>query len=254
MDEQSYGRKKIRSSSYPSFNLEQAIKNAEMVKKNLGRGPFSRDLAAKSLGYRGISGRSGMAISTLVQYGLLSRKANTYGMSSLSNKLFAYRDENERRAAIIEAASSPRLYKQLIEAYAGRSLPAMLSHILTRDYGISEAVASNVAATFEASMSFAGLMEDGVLSSVRLSQENPAPLPSVHNDYEDADNDSAPGAVTLPSRTDVHVQSVNIIDGVDLYYRADLAFKLFTSPEFSSALQSLKTALDTNEKDAKQQN
>jgi hypothetical protein len=231
--------KRVRSSSYPAVNLDKAIERAQIIKNNLGKGPFSRESAARALGYSGLSGKSTTVIAALVHYGLLARKADTYTISELTDAILTYRDESERKTAVLKAAQTPKLYSSLIKAYEGRSLPAMMGHILARDYGINERVAPQVAKTFAESMTFAGLLVNGVLT---------LPSNAVHD-----------GEILAPARTttvpDTSVQSVaprailtnnaemqqiTVTDGVFLSYRSELAF----NPEFAAALKAFKVSVE----------
>jgi hypothetical protein len=238
--------KKVRSASYPATNLEKAIQNVQTIKSNLGKGPFSRDSAAKALGYSGISGKSATVVAALVHYGLLNRKVDTYTVSELSDEILTYRDDAERQAAIVKAAKHPKLYNALVKAYDGRSLPGMLDHILVREHGIGEKVAPNVTKDFRSSMSFAGLLVNGVVNSA--PQEGGSPNPSDTSTVGQSEETPA----GQPPRNDPGIrtpdlsqgmQHVEIADGVILSYRGDLAFQLITTPEFATALQSLKKAV-----------
>ena len=63
----------MRSPSYPSTPLEEAIDLARKLHQVERKNPIDREVAAKALGYSGITGRSATILSNLIQYGLLEK-------------------------------------------------------------------------------------------------------------------------------------------------------------------------------------
>ncbi len=244
--------KRARSSSYPSTDLEKSIQQVQAVKANLGKGPFSRDSAAKALGYGGVNGKSGTIIATLAHYGLLTKHSDTYSVSDLSDEILTYRDEAEKHSAIAKAAKHPKLYAALIKAYEGKSLPVMLEHILVREYGIGENAAPTASKAFRKTMEFSGLLVNGVLhSSVDLDSSGSSDRDqSAPGTQEEKETTNKVNSEHLPTLT--NMQHVEIGDGVILSYRGDLAFTLFTTPAFASALQALQKSLPTLSKQTEQ--
>lgn len=154
--------KRERSAAYPSDTLSAAIQFCADLREKLGKGPYSREEAAIGLGHKGVSGTSGMKIATLVHFGLLNRFGNTYTQSELAERINHPVSENDRIAAITDAAKMPKLYNDLILQFSGQALPSQLANILIRK-GISSKVSQVVADDFKASMEFAGLLKNGVL-------------------------------------------------------------------------------------------
>ncbi len=238
--EQSAPQPKERSASYPAINLEKAITAAGKLKNNLGKGPFSRESAAQALGYKGLSGISASVVAALTQYGLLTRKGSTYSVSSIADSILTYRDEEERKSGISSAVKSPKLYASLISTYEGRSLPNMIDHILTRDYGIREKVALGVANTFEESLTFAGLLQNGV---VRVSGDEEREYGTEDSDSQSSGTDDSPAPKKTP-KVPGELLSVPITDTVWLSYPTELAFRLMTNAKVAKALKDLEKALD----------
>ena len=67
-----------RSASYPAFSLQEVIEATKSLREKLGDGPYSREHMATALGYKGVTGSSGMKIASCVHFGLLERNGNTY--------------------------------------------------------------------------------------------------------------------------------------------------------------------------------
>lgn len=156
-------KRRGRSAAYPACTLEAAIDGMTKLKDNLGKGPYSRDEAAKALGYSGVTGASAGKIAACVHYGLLVRTGNSYDLSDLANRILHSTSDAERGEAIVEAFQTPTLYNKLLQAYAGQALPTMLPSILIRNYGIVDRAAENVAKTFRETAEFAGFLHNGVL-------------------------------------------------------------------------------------------
>ncbi|MDP2647908.1 MAG: hypothetical protein Q8P35_01550 [Candidatus Yanofskybacteria bacterium] len=156
--------KKERSTAYPGITLEESISAVEQLSTNLGSGPYSREAAAQALGYKGLSGASASKVAALIHFGLLEKTGNTYSQAQLARRILFPVSDEDKRAAIVEAALSPRLYKNLVEKYDGKSLPAQLNNILIHDFGIIAASSAGAAATFRSSLKFAGLLANGVVT------------------------------------------------------------------------------------------
>lgn len=155
-----------RSAAYPAINLKDAIDAMEQLRKNLGvSGKYSRESAAQGLGYLGVSGASARKVAALVHYGLLIREGNTYRQSLLATRIALALTDDEKLGAIRESAKCPKLFNNLIEQLEGQALPAMLPNLLSRDYSINEKVSKDVAEVFRQSIEFAGLLNNGIVST-----------------------------------------------------------------------------------------
>ncbi len=243
--------KRVRSSSYPAINLEKAIEHIKTIKNSLGKGSFSRDSAARALNYSGISGKSATVTAALVHYGLLTRKGNTYSVSELSDEIIAYRNDAERQRAVVKAAKSPKLYSNLLKAFGGGSLPLMLSHILARDYHINDKVAPEVAKKFTSSMTFAGLLVNGVLASPgeEVKVANPPDNQTTVASRLPMGNLAEEDSGSLRTNTYNQMQHMDIVDGVVVSIRADRAFDVLTNSKVTEALRDLKSAIEPRPSD-----
>lgn len=166
-----------RSSPYPSSNLETALENIVTLKEKLGKGPYSRDEAAKALGYKGVNGISAGKIAACGYFGLLTRSGSSYSLSELADQIINYTSEAERQVAIVTACKTPALYNKLLQSYNEQALPQMLANILSRNYGIADKASDLAARTFRESVEFAGLMKNGIIlvnADTSLPTETPA--------------------------------------------------------------------------------
>ncbi|MBI1984940.1 MAG: hypothetical protein HYS60_02400 [Candidatus Wildermuthbacteria bacterium] len=162
-----------RSVAYPSLNLESAVDSVAKLRSALGKGPYSREDAAKALGYSGLSGASARAVAALVHYGLLERNGNTYFTSELSEEIVHPTDDTgmKKLRALVMAARTPRLFERLISKFQSQSLPGLLENILMRE-GVSSGSAKEAATTFKETLQYAGLLKNGVVSAVEQVTED----------------------------------------------------------------------------------
>lgn len=156
-------RKVERSAAYPSLDLEEAVRRAQSLYDGLGSGPYTREIAAKAIGYAGLNGVSARAIAALTHYGLLDRDGNVYHPSELLIRILHPRDEVDKSNAVKEAIIKPKLFNALIQRYGSAALPSLLENILVLDYHINNNVAKDVVKTFKKSIEFVGILKNGVL-------------------------------------------------------------------------------------------
>ena len=235
-----------RSASYPAFSLQEVIEATKSLKEKLGDGPYSREHMATALGYKGVTGSSGMKIASCVHFGLLERNGNTYSQSELASRYFNYLSDDERTQILIEAFSRPALYQKLIEEYGSKSLPQMLESIFVRNHGIQENAARGAVANFRESAEFVGALKNGVLN-VEVSVGEGQPVAGA--------NHMASKAYSAASVQNVGQTAHNIVDtvngdhlsvrlpsGLVLSYAQELA-PAFAFGIFGQKLMELDTAI-----------
>ena len=148
-----------RSRSFPSYTLAESLQNADMVKKNLGGYPSTREDISKAVGSERISGASAKKIASMVQFGLLRKAGTKYALSELHQKITHPLSTEEKAAALTEAFLRPSLYSQLIEKLrASGAIPEHLRTILIRDFEVLEVSAELASRVFIESALFVGLV------------------------------------------------------------------------------------------------
>lgn len=178
MDNNDKKQKNIeRSIAYPALTLESAIAMALKLRDGLGKGPYSREEAAKAAGYSGISGASARAIAALVHYGLIERNGNTYSQSQNTEEILFPIDDTgfTKKQAIINAARTPKLFEKMIERFKGQSLPGLLENIFMKE-GIAKNSAKEASLTFKETLQYSGILINGVIvldSSENNTTNNP---------------------------------------------------------------------------------
>src|SRR5690606_4111085 len=134
-EDDDHQKQRERSQSYPSYSLQDSLANADLVRKNLGSYPESREGISAAIGSEKISGASAKKIATMAQFGLLRRIGSKYALSELYQKIVHPLSEEERRASLREAFLSPPLYAKLIDRLqTSGGIPDHLKTILIRDF------------------------------------------------------------------------------------------------------------------------
>jgi len=108
----------VRSPTYPSIPLRDAIVRARDLFEAERHNPISREAAAKLLGYSGLTGGSNKALADLASYGLIQRVGK--GEIRVSNRVAALvhpENSDEYRQALQEAAMQPKLFSELRERF-----------------------------------------------------------------------------------------------------------------------------------------
>jgi hypothetical protein len=128
----------------------------------------------KGMGYNSLNGASATAISALHKYGLLEKVADEVKVSDRALRILHPHNEEEKRAAIREAALEPPLFAELAEKFPGR-MPTddLLRNYLIRN-GFAPAAVTSVVLAYRETSQFAEEHGVGYDSAVTPSQEAPA--------------------------------------------------------------------------------
>jgi hypothetical protein len=117
-------QKIIRSPSYPSQSLNDAVEAIKKIEAQYRSSPIARENAAKLIGYASSSGPANKALAALASYGLLERAGK--GEARVTERaraiLHAANDE-ERRANLLAAAMEPDLFRDIREKFSGIAIP-----------------------------------------------------------------------------------------------------------------------------------
>ena len=128
---------RVRSPSYPSYSLEDAIQNARKVFDADRRNPVAREVAAKHLGYSSLNGAADKALATMIQYGLFEKVAKGEVRVSQTAVDILYPDYPDQKGkALHESAFSPPLFKTLHSRFSD-SVPsndALRAYLLRENF------------------------------------------------------------------------------------------------------------------------
>lgn len=128
---------RLRSPSYPSIPLEEALDLVQKIHSRNRTNAISREAAARDMGYSGLTGRSLKVLAALIQYGLLepAGKAQTRVTQRAVTIVHGLIPER-KKAALKEAGEHPKLFKELATAFEDGppSENAIRSYLIQRDF------------------------------------------------------------------------------------------------------------------------
>lgn len=175
--------KPIRSPSYPSAPLSEAIGQVRKIEAQYRLSPIDRVDAAKLIGYSSLSGPASAALSSLAHYGLVERAGKgEMRVTGLAQAILHPNGEAEKRESIRRAAFEPALFRELHERFPNMTPP--MDGIITylNRQGFNQTATKPAARAYLQTLSFldeAGANEiprpsaDDELDSALLSADEP---------------------------------------------------------------------------------
>lgn len=139
---------RMRSPNFPALTLEEAMKAAGTLYSKVRKTLIDRDVAAKELGYTGLTGRSLKVLGALNQYGLIDNTSKgKCRVTELAEQALHGFPEAEKLGAIHRAARSPALFGAIMDEFGDdiSSEHAIRSFLLKRgftDNGVESALQS----------------------------------------------------------------------------------------------------------------
>ena len=116
--------KVIRSPSYPSLPLGDAVAAIGKIEAKYRSAPVDRSDAARLIGYSSLSGPANQSLAALAAYGLVERAGKGEMRVTQRAKAILHPDTpTERNDNLRAAAVEPQLYRELQERFAGVSSP-----------------------------------------------------------------------------------------------------------------------------------
>ena len=129
---------RTRSPAYPAIPLGEAIEYAQRIFNGDHRHNIPRDVAARHMGYKSLHGAAAAALSAVGKYGLLETTAGNVKVSDLAMDILVEpKDSEKRRAALRNAAVSPKLFAALQDQFGVDRLPsdeALRAHLLKENF------------------------------------------------------------------------------------------------------------------------
>ena len=110
--------KPIRSPSYPSMPLREAVLAVGKIEAAYRSSPVDRVAAAKLVGYNSLSGPANMALASMAAYGLLERAGKGETRVTERAKSILHPDSDaEKKRALKAASMEPQLFRELQERF-----------------------------------------------------------------------------------------------------------------------------------------
>lgn len=130
-----------RSPKYPNFSLRTAVKQTEKIFQADRRNVLDRLVAAKHMGYSGLSGPADKSIATLLQYGLLERVGKGEVRTSQAAVDILHPDTPRQKSeALKKAAYAPPIFKAIKDRFTDGVSPDALGSYLVRENFLDRAI------------------------------------------------------------------------------------------------------------------
>lgn len=208
---------RMRSPNFPALTLEEAMKLAGTLYSKVRKTTVDREVAAKELGYSGLTGRSLKVLGALNQYGLIDNTSKGQCRATeLAEQALHGFPEAEKMGAIQRAARSPALFSAIFDQFGEDvgSEHAIRSFLLKRgftDGGVESAL-----------QSFLATQQYAVLKGASAAYDNgptTAPESPSEVDYDETNN-------SLPPPGPAHVRALAVVAPKPMFRDQPLEFSL----------------------------
>ena len=165
--------KRVRSPNYPAISLADAIERLEKLGNEIHSHPAPRDLVLTGMGYSGANGASLTALAALGKYGLLEREGEDFKITERGMMYLHPESDEERRKAVRDAATEPKLFAELNERFTGEKPGDGLirNYLLRKKF--TPSAASNALLSYRETMEFMeGVCGDEYLSGDVADEES----------------------------------------------------------------------------------
>jgi hypothetical protein len=159
---------KMRSPNYPSISLRESYQRVKQLWVKERKTAVPADVAAKAIGYAGLSGPSRAALSALKKFGLVDSDDRTVRVSELALRMIHPANETEEIKAFQQAAFKPELFQQIYTTLQEASDDALRSYLITK-LQFSEAGAAQVIKAYRDTLEVARLNEPGSKPLIELN-------------------------------------------------------------------------------------
>lgn len=104
----------VRSPSYPVMSLADAVAAVHKIEAQYRSSKVDREIAAKMIGYSGLSGPANKALAALAQYGLVERAGKgEMRVTERARAILHPNDDAEKRIELQAAALEPSLFREM---------------------------------------------------------------------------------------------------------------------------------------------
>lgn len=210
---------RMRSPSYPSVPLNQAIDLVRKIHRSCRSNVITRENAVHEMGYSGLTGRSMKVLSALLQFGLLE-KAGTGDVKVTQRAVDILHgiDESDRNEATLEAAYAPQLFRDIHERFPD-GIPSegvIRSYLIQQDF-VDVAIGPAITAFMETYRTVEHIREHA--QQVNCSEEV-ADAPSSNNEAAIQKAD-APVIQTLPATSIAQSPANGELNKINMDIRGD---------------------------------
>ena len=150
-------KNRSRSPRFPSQNLEDSIRLAQMIYDAVHRSPVDSDTAFRLMGFSGKTGTSAKALASLRQYGLIEGFGENTRVTDLALAIYEPANERERIGSIYTASRSPDVFVSVFDRFDDRIPQAdePIRAYLIRELGFQKNSADELIRSLRQSVGFA---------------------------------------------------------------------------------------------------
>lgn len=124
--------------SFPTFNLAESLKVADVIHKH-GGGTATAEQLSSYLGYKSTNNGSYLGrVGSARAFGFVTKNGDAFTPSPLAMRIISPVYESEKKKAVVEAFSNVQLFKKVYEDFRGKELPPGfgMKNALRNQYGI----------------------------------------------------------------------------------------------------------------------
>jgi hypothetical protein len=162
---------KMRSPNYPAMSLRDSIQRTRNLWAKEKRTAVPAEVAAKAIGYSGISGPSRTALASMKKYGLIESDDKTVKVSDLALRILHAANDQDSIEALQEAALKPDLFGLLYDSHADASDDAISSYLIVK-LEFSQSGARQVIKSYRDTISLALLDRPEYITARKHTLEN----------------------------------------------------------------------------------
>jgi hypothetical protein len=154
-----------RSVSYPFITLEQAVQRAKVLWDNEGKNLGFMSAAVKHWNYGEKSSGGKQTVAALKAFGLIEDVGSGDGrqirLTPRALDILLEPDEPKRKKALKDAATSPKIYSELLQRWPANALPSDLTieAYLLRERDFNRNTVKGFIKDFRANIAYSGLAE-----------------------------------------------------------------------------------------------
>ena len=166
---------KERSPRFPAESLSDALVRTEALYTAAGRSPVTSDVAAREIGYGGLSGASRTAMAAISYYGLLQREGDKHRISELGLRLIRPLSDSDKLDSARTAALKPPVFAEIEKDHSDCTEQVLASVLLHS--GFTDDGARRAAKVYKENVAFIKSLEQGVPTNERPTNAPPKDPP-----------------------------------------------------------------------------
>jgi hypothetical protein len=207
---------KMRSPNFPAVPLGQAIDLVGKIHREDRTNAIDKDVAAKHMGYTGLTGRTLKLLGALSQFGLIEKVAKgQIRVSKTAVSILHWADEAERREAIAKAGTAPVLFRRIRDSFEDPSDRTITSYLVKE--GFTDTAIPAVLKSYKETNRF--LADAGVSESYgRGGDEGTESFSDYNEDEGEMIQTPPPPAMPQPSRQAVASSAKEGQDGLSVRF------------------------------------